>query len=165
MLCGEQQSLRELGVVGGDLLYALRACEKKEQAGHPHLSPSCGAKGTLGTSSSSAMKKGYEVEEEEGNTKIADVGGCSKEKKEAEIRETVELNLDARQPCCTEDSNVGLMVADEGGDKIAPAIHLSHLSEFLSGEIRVEKNCCHTDLLCFCLHMMMRDSGYNSCVS
>ena len=44
-------------------------------------------------------------------------------------------------------------------------VHYSHLVELLTGERAVDSSCTNGDLLCFALHMIMRDSGYQPTVS
>ena len=45
------------------------------------------------------------------------------------------------------------------------AIYVHHLVEFLRGETAVDSSCTNGDLLCFALHMIMIDSGYQPNVS
>ena len=40
------------------------------------------------------------------------------------------------------------------------AVRVRHLVEFLRGKIPVDSSCTNGDLLCFALHMIMIDSGY-----
>ena len=40
------------------------------------------------------------------------------------------------------------------------AVRVHHLVEFLRGEKVVDSSCTNGDLLCFALHMIMIDSGY-----
>ena len=40
------------------------------------------------------------------------------------------------------------------------AVRVRHLVEFLRGEKVVDSSCTNGDLLCFALHMIMMDSGY-----
>ena len=45
------------------------------------------------------------------------------------------------------------------------AVYVHHLAEFLRGETAVDSSCTNGDLLCFALHMIMMDSGYQPSVS
>ena len=45
------------------------------------------------------------------------------------------------------------------------AVRVRHLVEFLRGEKVVDSSCTNGDLLCFALHMIMMDSGYQPNVS
>ena len=45
------------------------------------------------------------------------------------------------------------------------AVRVRHLVEFLRGKIPVDSSCTNGDLLCFALHMIMIDSGYQPNVS
>ena len=44
-------------------------------------------------------------------------------------------------------------------------VRVRHLVEFMTGKIPVDSSCTNDDLLCFALHMIMLDSGYQSNVS
>ena len=44
------------------------------------------------------------------------------------------------------------------------AVRVSHLVEFLRGEMVVDSRCTSRDLLCFALHMIMMDTGYQPTV-
>ena len=54
------------------------------------------------------------------------------------------------------------LVVDETSGAV---VHYSHLVELLTGERAVDSSCTNGDLLCFALHMIMRDSGYQPNVS
>ena len=45
------------------------------------------------------------------------------------------------------------------------AVCVHHMVEFLTGKIPVDSSCRTDDLLCFALHMIMIDSGYQPTVS
>ena len=44
------------------------------------------------------------------------------------------------------------------------AVRVSHLVEFLRGEMIVDSRCTNRDLLCFTLHMIIMDTGYQPTV-
>ena len=44
------------------------------------------------------------------------------------------------------------------------AVRVGHLMEFLRGEMIFDSRCTNRDLLCFTLHMIMMDTGYQPTV-
>ena len=54
------------------------------------------------------------------------------------------------------------LIVDETSGAV---VHYSHLVELLTGERAVDSSCTNGDLLCFALHMIMMDSGYQPNVS
>ena len=44
------------------------------------------------------------------------------------------------------------------------AVRVGHLVEFLRGEMIVDSRCTNRDLLCFTIHMIMMDTGYQPTV-
>ena len=68
--------------------------------------------------------------------------------------------------CVEKQPEANSLVEQELIDETSGAVvHYSHLVELLTGETAVDSSCTNGDLLCFALHMIMRDSGYRPIVN
>ena len=69
--------------------------------------------------------------------------------------------------CVEKQPEANSLVEQElvGDETSGAVVHYSHLVELLTGERAVDSSCTNGDLLCFALHMIMRDSGYRPIVS
>ena len=138
-LCGENLTMDELGLVSGDRLYIL--CSQIDR-GH--------AEGQLASINSLAPT---------GETHSGQIG----EETSRTCSRTTEDSVCVEKPEPEADS---LVEQELVGDETSGAVvHYSHLVELLTGETAVDSSCSNGDLLCFALHMIMRDSGYQPTVS
>ena len=121
----------ELGLVSGDRLYVL--CSQEDRDGQASINSP--------TPSTGDTHSG-QIGEETSRTcsRLTEDSVCV-EKPEPEADSLVEQEL-------VVDGTSGAVV------------HYSHLVELLTGERAVDSSCTNGDLLCFALHMIMRDSGY-----
>ena len=143
----------ELGLVSGDRLYVL--CSQEDELDQASSSSSPSARGGV---------THREIGEETSRTNRETETTPSTKELPSSQSSTVKHQM-SREKFKEEETNDDLVdqeiVRDEcrGG-----VVHFSHLLEFLRGEMIVDSRCTNRYLLCFTLHMIMMDTGYQPTV-
>ena len=147
----------ELGLVSGDRLYVLCSQEDElDQASSSSSSPSARGGVTHRQIGEETSRANRETETTLSTKELP--SSQSSTVKHQKSRKTVKKFNEEETNDDLVDQEI---VRDEcrGG-----VVHFSHLVEFLRGEMIVDTRCTNRDLLCFTLHMIMMDTGYQPTV-